>query len=144
MAGLQLTTPFGKYRNKYRVNKKDSRKEILFIYSIKALSSYISTKKQIKGYNKIGATGFEPATSASRTPRSTKLSHAPTFKHVLQQILSYNTLYLFVNVCVELFQIFSGLELQSTPNVINLSFPERRRPHISSGHAFAQRQTQRH
>ena len=26
---------------------------------------------------KIGATGFEPATSASRTPRSTKLSHAP-------------------------------------------------------------------
>lgn len=28
---------------------------------------------------KIGATGFEPATSASRTPRSTKLSHAPLF-----------------------------------------------------------------
>ena len=26
---------------------------------------------------KIGATGFEPATSASRTLRSTKLSHAP-------------------------------------------------------------------
>ena len=25
----------------------------------------------------IGATGFEPATSASRTQRSTKLSHAP-------------------------------------------------------------------
>ncbi len=30
----------------------------------------------------IGATGFEPATSASRTPRSTKLSHAPP--HLLQ------------------------------------------------------------
>jgi NhaP-type Na+/H+ or K+/H+ antiporter len=27
--------------------------------------------------NLIGATGFEPATSASRTQRSTKLSHAP-------------------------------------------------------------------
>ncbi len=26
----------------------------------------------------VGATGFEPATSASRTQRSTKLSHAPT------------------------------------------------------------------
>ena len=26
---------------------------------------------------KIGATGFEPATSASRTQRSTRLSHAP-------------------------------------------------------------------
>ena len=25
----------------------------------------------------VGATGFEPATSASRTQRSTKLSHAP-------------------------------------------------------------------
>ncbi len=30
-----------------------------------------------KGYKKIGATGFEPTTSASRTQRSTKLSHAP-------------------------------------------------------------------
>ena len=33
----------------------------------------------------IGATGFEPATSASRTQRSTKLSHAPICV-VLQQI----------------------------------------------------------
>ena len=27
----------------------------------------------------VGATGFEPATSASRTQRSTKLSHAPSY-----------------------------------------------------------------
>lgn len=39
-------------------------------------------KKQAENFDfcllfQIGATGFEPATSASRTPRSTKLSHAP-------------------------------------------------------------------
>ena len=31
-------------------------------------------------FQKVGATGFEPATSASRTQRSTKLSHAPMDK----------------------------------------------------------------
>ena len=35
----------------------------------------------------VGATGFEPATSASRTQRSTKLSHAPIYNCPI--ILSY-------------------------------------------------------
>ena len=34
-------------------------------------------------YQSVDATGFEPATSASRTQRSTKLSHASIFmKHI--------------------------------------------------------------
>ncbi len=34
----------------------------------------------INHLHQVGATGFEPATSASRTQRSTKLSHAPLFR----------------------------------------------------------------
>ena len=38
---------------------------------------------------RVGATGFEPATSASRTQRSTKLSHAPFYAFLKTQNISY-------------------------------------------------------
>ena len=43
---------------------------------------YLTNKKalKIKAFLKVDATGFEPATSASRTQRSTKLSHASLFE----------------------------------------------------------------
>ena len=43
------------------------------------------TRKPLFLYIKVGATGFEPATSASRTQRSTKLSHAPKFAHLQKE-----------------------------------------------------------
>ena len=42
----------------------------------------------------VGATGFEPATSASRTQRSTKLSHASLFSSFTRStILAYITFF---------------------------------------------------
>ena len=46
--------------------------------SLSGSSPVARNQRQVAGYNdKIGATGFEPATSWSRTKRSTRLSHAP-------------------------------------------------------------------
>ena len=36
----------------------------------------------------VGATGFEPATFRSRTGRSTRLSHAPTYMHLYGSVFS--------------------------------------------------------
>jgi hypothetical protein len=36
----------------------------------------------------VGARGFEPPTSRSRTERSTRLSHAPTSKVIIGKLLS--------------------------------------------------------
>ena len=50
-----------------------------------------SRKPYEKGFRlPVGMTGFEPATSASRTQRSTKLSHIPI--PLLQQLLYYTNL----------------------------------------------------
>ena len=37
-----------------------------------------TAKKEDRKKTLVGATGFEPATSSSRTKRATKLRHAPT------------------------------------------------------------------
>ncbi len=44
---------------------------------------------------RVDATGFEPAASASRTQRSTKLSHASKYllSHIISNMLNYNTTY---------------------------------------------------
>ena len=64
--------------------------KFIFLYKTRLLSNFgcklikyfHATKKEpISKLKKIGATGFEPATSASRTQRSTKLSHAPLKKN---------------------------------------------------------------
>ena len=65
----------------------------------------------------VGATGFEPATSASRTQRSTKLSHASIFvKHfVVSQIVLHYIITSF-SVCPEKFCIFLiFLKFQTKP-----------------------------
>ena len=38
----------------------------------------ITSKKEMPGFEVVGTTGFEPATPASRTLCSTRLSHVPT------------------------------------------------------------------
>ncbi len=40
-----------------------------------------SGRRRVGCFIKVGAPGFEPGTSASRTQRSTELSHAPKFAH---------------------------------------------------------------
>ena len=65
----------------------------------------------------VGMTGFEPATSASRTQRSTKLSHASIFmKHfVVSQIVLHYIITSF-SVCPEKFCIFLiFLKFQTKP-----------------------------
>ena len=46
----------------------------------------ISINKSYKSKAYLEATGFEPATSASRTQRSTKLSHASIKTHMLKSM----------------------------------------------------------
>ena len=68
-------------------------------------------------YQSVDATGFEPATSASRTQRSTKLSHASIFmKHfVVSQIVLHYIITSF-SVCPEKFCIFLiFLKFQTKP-----------------------------
>ena len=65
----------------------------------------------------VGATGFEPATSASRTQRSTKLSHASIFvKHFVVSQIVLNYIITSFSVCPEKFCIFLiFLKFQTKP-----------------------------
>ena len=65
----------------------------------------------------VGATGFEPATSASRTPRSAKLSHAP--KMVLFFISMMIKIYRIRLTLSNIVDILNGL---ITKTFINLFF----------------------
>ena len=66
---------------------------------------------------RIDATGFEPATSASRTQRSTKLSHASIFmKHFVVSQIVLNYIIISFSVCPEKFCIFLiFLKFQTKP-----------------------------
>ena len=56
---------------------------LFFWYSIHKKPPTLDLSKVDGFYQSVDATGFEPATSASRTQRSTKLSHASIFmKHI--------------------------------------------------------------
>ena len=65
----------------------------------------------------VGMTGFEPATSASRTQRSTKLSHASIFvKHFVVSQIVLNYIITSFSVCPEKFCIFLiFLKFQTKP-----------------------------
>ena len=68
-------------------------------------------------YQSVDATGFEPATSASRTQRSTKLSHASIFvKHFVVSQIVLNYIITSFSVCPEKFCIFLiFLKFQTKP-----------------------------
>ena len=71
-------------------------------------------------YQSVDATGFEPATSASRTQRSTKLSHASIFmKHFVVSQIVLNYIITSFSVCPEKFCIFLiFLKFQTKPHKI--------------------------
>ena len=62
---------------------------------------------------RIDATGFEPATSASRTQRSTKLSHASFFRFSETCLIILTQMYGFVHT---FFQLFSFIFLSGKKN----------------------------
>ena len=90
---------------------------LFFWYSIHKKPPTLDLSKVDGLYQSVDATGFEPATSASRTQRSTKLSHASMFmKHfVVSQIVLHYIITSF-SVCPEKFCIFLiFLKFQTKP-----------------------------
>ena len=80
----------------------------------------------------VDATGFEPATSASRTQRSTKLSHASKYllSHIISNMLNYNTTYfLFCPVQHFYFFLFFLLLLRGPFTRTIKSDIRRKQPH---------------
>ena len=90
---------------------------LFFWYSIHKKPPTLDLSKVDGLYQSVDATGFEPATSASRTQRSTKLRHASIFmKHfVVSQIVLHYIITSF-SVCPEKFCIFLiFLKFQTKP-----------------------------
>ena len=76
-----------KHYGRYIKNKSDEQLKRLFEGSPETFSETLAdgsycrrqpSIKYVEGKEMVGASGFEPPTSRTRTVRSTKLSHAPT------------------------------------------------------------------